>query len=311
MKKLISIIIPAYNEEEVVNELANRLKGVMNQQLEYEFEILIIENGSKDNTLIKLLSIQQTDPRFKIIQLSRNFGSDGGILAGLSLANGDAAVIMCADLQDPPELINNFIEYWEKGYEIVYGIIRKREGVAFTRKINSILAYKIINYFSGNQIPENVSEFRLIDKKVYNIVNIISEKNKYIRGLIAWTGFKQIGVEFERPSRYAGESKAGFLDALNFAINGIFSFSNLPLYLSSIIGGSVFIISIVLIAYEISQYLYYGQIVPGITTLILLLLFMFGILFLVIGIIGVYLARIYEEVKHRPDYIIKNVFNKN
>jgi polyisoprenyl-phosphate glycosyltransferase len=304
MKRLVSIVIPAYNEEEVLDELQTRLKKVMGDNSNYEFEVIIVENGSWDLSFEKLLKINEADPRFKVVKLSKNFGCDGGITAGLKYASGDAAVIMNADLQDPPEMITQFIKKWEEGYEIIYGIIRKREGVSFTRKILSSLAYVIIYNLTHEAIPKNASDFRLIDKKVYTIVNDMGEKNKFLRGVIAWTGFKQAGIPYERPARFAGETKAGFCAAFNVAMNGIFSFSYFPLHLATILGFVISIATFILVFIEIGLFLVYGQVVPGFTTTIILMLFLFGMLFFLIGIVGIYIARIYDEVKGRPNFIV-------
>lgn len=304
MKKLISVVIPAYNEEEVLDELKRRLQQVMDINVDYDFEIIIVENGSWDSTFEKLCKINKEDHRFKIVRLSRNFGCDGGITAGLACAKGDAAVIMNADLQDPPEMITKFIKEWVGGYDIVYGVIKKREGVSFIRRILSSLAYKIIYHLTNETIPQNASDFRLMDKKVYKVVNKMEEKNKFLRGIIAWTGFRQLGIPYERPPRYAGNPKAGFCTAFNVAINGIFSFSYYPLQIATVLGFIASIISFILIIVELGLYLIYGQIVPGFTTTIILILFLFGILFSLLGIIGVYIARIYDEVKERPNFIV-------
>lgn len=306
MKKLVSIVIPAYNEEEVLDELRRRLQQVMETNKNYDFEVIIVENGSWDSTYEKLLRIHEEDPRFKIVQLSRNFGCDGGITAGLSYVRGDAAVIMNADLQDPPEMITEFIRNWEEGYDIVYGVIKKRKGVSLIRKILSSCAYKIIHLLTHATIPENASDFRLIDKKVYTTVNRMKEKNKFLRGIIAWTGFKQMGIQYERPPRYAGNPKAGFCTAFNVAINGIFSFSYFPLQIATILGFLASITSFILIIVELGLYLMYGQVVPGFTTTIILILFLFGVLFLLLGIVGIYIARIYDEVKERPNFIVND-----
>ena len=304
MKKLISIVIPAYNEEDVLEELYKRLKNIMDSNTDYEFEVIIVENGSSDSTFDKLVQINKEDPRFKIVRLSKNFRCDGGITAGLKYARGDAAVIMNADLQDPPEMITQFIRKWEEGYEIIYGIIEKREGVSFTRKILSKLAYEIIYHLTHEAIPKNASDFRLIDKEVYLIVNSMEEKNRFLRGIIAWTGFKQTGIPYERPARYAGETKAGFCAAFNVAVNGIFSFSYFPLHIATILGFLISAISFGLIFLELAFFFIYGQIVPGFTTTIILILFLFGMLFFLIGIVGIYIARIYDEVKQRPNFIV-------
>jgi dolichol-phosphate mannosyltransferase len=306
MKKLISIVIPAYNEESVIEELKKRLQNIMNTCPNYDFEVIIVENGSFDSTFERLISIHHEDPRFKIVQLSRNFGCDGGITAGLAYANVDAAVIMNADLQDPPELIPRFIQEWEAGNEIIYGVIQKREGVNLIRRILSRLAYMIIFRLSNHMIPENASDFRLIDRKVYTIINSLKEKNKFLRGLVVWTGFKQRGIPFERQPRFAGESKADFKTVWNVAMNGIFSFSYFPLKIATFMGFLLSTLSFVMALFEIYLYLTFGREVPGFTTLILVILFCFGMIFLMFGIMGTYIERIYDEVKQRPNYIVNN-----
>jgi len=307
MKKLISIVIPAYNEELGIEELKKRLQNIMNSNPCYEFEIIIVENGSEDATFVKLLAAHMEDPRFNIVQLSRNFGCDGGITAGLEYAKGDAAVIMNADLQDPPELIPHFINHWEHGYEIIYGVILKRKGVNLIRRVLSRIAYMLINRLSNRMIPENASDFRLIDKKVYTVINTMKEKNKFLRGLVVWTGFKQIGVPFERQPRFAGGSKAGFSAVWRVAMNGIFSFSYFPLQIATALGFGLATLSFMAAVYEIYLYLVFGREVPGFTTLILIVLSGFGILFLMFGVMGNYIERIYDEVKQRPNYIVNRV----
>jgi dolichol-phosphate mannosyltransferase len=304
MKKLISIVIPAYNEESVIGELKNRLQGVMKTCPEYDFEVIIVENGSFDSTFEKLVAVHHEDPRFKIVQLSRNFGCDGGITAGLAYARGDAAVIMNADLQDPPELIPRFLKEWEAGYEIIYGVIQKREGVGVVRRMLSRLAYMIIFRLSNNMIPENASDFRLVDRKVYTIINSMKEKNIFLRGLVVWTGFRQLGIPFERQPRFAGESKADFKTVWNVAMNGIFSFSYFPLKIATFMGFLFSTLTFVMALAEIYLYVAFGREVPGFTTLILVILFCFGMIFLLFGIMGTYIERIYDEVKQRPNFIV-------
>jgi polyisoprenyl-phosphate glycosyltransferase len=306
MNKLISIVIPAYNEESVLEELKNRLQNIMDASPGYDFEVIMVENGSGDSTFERLVAIHHQDPRFKIVQLSRNFGCDGGITAGLAYARGDAAVIMNADLQDPPELIPRFIQEWEAGYEIIYGVIQKREGVNLVRRVLSRLAYMIIFRLSNNMIPENASDFRLVDRKVYTIINSLKEKNKFLRGLVVWTGFKQLGIPFERQPRFAGESKADFKTVWNVAMNGIFSFSYFPLKIATFMGFLLSTLSFILALVEIYLYMAFGREVPGFTTLILVILFCFGMIFLMFGIMGTYIERIYDEVKQRPNYIVNN-----
>lgn len=303
-KKKISFVIPIYNEEEVVPELIKRLSAFINKMPKYNFEVVLVENGSFDNSFKLLVKLTKKDQRFKILQLSKNFGADGGIVAGIHYATGDACVIMMADLQEPVEVVKQFIKKWEQGYEIVYGIVKKRTA-SFIRNFSSILFYKVINFLTKNMFPENASDFRLIDKKVLETIKKMPEQNKYLRGLITWTGFKHIGVPFDRTKRFAGESKANLKTVFLVAMNGIFSFSYLPLRFVSLLGALLTGVSFILIITYLTIFILRGREAPGIVTIILLLLFLFGILFFVLGIISEYLARIYDESKRRPTFIVK------
>lgn len=303
---LISIVVPLYNEAENVEMLYAELIKITKKENKYNFEIIAVEHGSNDDTFQRLLKIRSKDNRLKILQLSKNFGTaDAGIAAGLSYAKGDAAVITMADLQEPPELISDFIRKWEKGYEIVYGIVRKRPDSSIVRKLLSNAFYKFLNLMTDNMFPENVSDFRLIDKQVYQVINLMQEQNKFLRGLVSWTGFNQIGIPFERSSRYAGKSKANFSTVLRVALNGIFSFSYTPLKLVTVMGFILSTVSFLIIAYQIILFIIYGRGAPGISTIIVLNSFLFGMLFLILGIMGEYLSRIYDEVKKRPGFIVK------
>lgn len=308
MKKLISIVIPFYNEEGNIDELYKRLSALFNKEKKYDFEIIAVEHGSFDSTLQKLLTINKKDKRLKIVQLSRNFGSaDPGISAGLNFATGDAAVVTMADLQEPIDLISDFLRKWEDGFEIIYGIVEKRPDASFIRRNLSVLFYKILNLMTGNIFPQNVSDFRLMDKKVYEVVNKMPERNKYLRGVIAWTGFKQTGIPFDRKNRFSGESKADFLTVLGVAANGIFSFSYVPLRMVTLLGFILAPTSFLIIIFQLSLFIIYGRGAPGISTVVVLISFLFGMLFLILGVIGEYLARIYDEVKGRPSFIVKNL----
>ena len=306
-KKLISVVIPIFDEESNIDELYIQLVKLMSSEKKYNFEIIAVEHGSTDSTFKKLLTVNKKDKRLKILQLSRNFGNaDAAIFAGLNFVKGDACVLMMGDLQDPPDMIPQFIRKWEQGYEIVYGIIKKRADTSFSRKISSLLFYMILNKLTDNLFPENVSDFRLIDKKVYEIVKTMPERNKFLRGIINWTGFSQIGVSFNREKRFAGESKAYFFTVLKVALNGIFSFSYAPLKLVTLLGFALSVVSFMLIIYQLSLYIVVGRGEPGISTIVVVLGFLFGMLFLILGVIGEYLARIYDEVKQRPNFIIRN-----
>lgn len=307
-KKLISIVIPVYNEELNIPELIKQLTQFINKNRSYNFELILVENGSNDNSYKLLNNYAKKDSRIKILQLSKNFGGEGGIEAGINHAKGEALIIMMADLQEPISLINDFIIKWEEGYEIIYGIVKKRTA-SFFRNFFSVIFYKIINLLTGNMFPENVSDFRLIDKKVYKTVNKMSEQNKYLRGVINWTGFKQIGIPFNRVKRFAGKSKADLKTVVGIAFNAIFSFSYIPLRIMSILGIIITFFSFIIMFFYLYLFIVYGRETPGVMTIIMVLLFLFGMLFFFLGILSEYLARIYNEVKDRPIYIVKNKVN--
>ncbi len=304
MKKLISIVASAYNEEGNIEELARQLRTVFEEHDNYDFEVILVENGSQDHTFEIMLKVNAEDERFKIVQLSRNFRMDGGITAGLSHATGDAAVIMTANLQDRPAIISEFIKRWEEGYENVYGVVKKRTGKGFLRRFNSVLFYKIINAMTDGMIPENVSDFRLIDRNVYETINLMKERNRFIRGMVAWTGFKSIGVEYERAKRFSGKSHAHSLHVLQLAMSSIFAFSYIPIRFISFFGLLLSGVSLLYLFFTVVRIFLKGVPFEGYGTIVSLILLMFGILFFILGILGQYIAQIYEEVKARPTYIV-------
>jgi glycosyltransferase involved in cell wall biosynthesis len=302
--KLISVIIPAFNEEGCVDELAERLSRVFETESSYAFEVLVIENGSEDLTWDKLKNISAQDSRFKVIKLSRNFRMDGGLTAGLEFVHGDAVVLMTADLQDPPEKISDFLRAWEQGYEHVYGIVTKRKGTGPIRTINSKLFYLVAGALSDGRIPKNASDFRLADRKVYEKVRYMQERNRFVRGLFAWVGFKSIGVPMEREERFAGRSNAHSFQVIDLAFKGIFAHSYKPLKLITIFGASLSAISFFSIIPLAIVWFTQGVPFAGFGTLISLILLLISFLFLFLGIIGEYIGLIYEEVKQRPNYIV-------
>lgn len=307
-KKLISLVIPVYNEELVIPELIKQLKRFSAKTKAYDFEFITVEHGSHDKSFAMLEKNAKTDKRFKVLRLAKNVGCDGGLSAGMAHASGDACVILMADLQEPIELITEFIAKWESGYEIVYGQVRRRTA-SWTRNMSSRLFYKIMNFLTEGVFPENVSDFRLMDRKVYEAVSAMPEQNKYLRGLVMWTGYSSIGIPFDRRERFAGESKADLATVIAVATNGIFSFSYFPLRAVTYIGLFMTSISFLMIIAYLYLYFIHGQITPGVNTIIILLLLLFGVLFFILGIISEYLARIYEEAKHRPPYLVKSKIN--
>lgn len=293
MKKLISIVIPVYNEEESIPKLIKSLQKEFDNSSHFLFEVVLVENGSSDNSLNILRLLRKKDKRMKILQLAKNFGCDGGIIAGLTYAKGDAAIVMMADLQEEPVLIKQFIQKWEEGYDVVYGIVKDRTGTKFTRRVGTFLFYKLINIITNGFLPENVSDFRLLDKKVYSVVVSMPEHNKFFRGLVSWAGFRQIGIPFNRNKRVAGHSKANLKTVFYVAANGIFSFSDLPLKIPLFLGILFFVLSIILFIQKSDS---------------ALLVFLFACVMVVFYIQNEYFKRVIEEVRNRPNFIVKNEY---
>jgi polyisoprenyl-phosphate glycosyltransferase len=305
-KKLISIVIPAYNEEECVDELGRRLAAVFDSLPQYDFEAIIVENGSQDRTWELLLALHERDPRFKIVQLARNFHMDGGLTAGLAYVHGDAAVLMTADLQDPPELIPQFIAKWEEGYDHVHGIVTARTGTGPIRRMNSNLFYLIGGKLTDGRIPRNVSDFRLVDRRIVDTINSMQERNRFMRGLFAWSGFKTTGVEHERAPRHGGESKAYTFGVLGLAIRGILAHSYIPLRIISGVGIALSALSGLVLVILAARFVFVGVPFPGFGSLICVMILMFGLLFSILGVLAEYIGLIYEEVKQRPNFVVRN-----
>jgi dolichol-phosphate mannosyltransferase len=306
MKKRISVVIPAYNEQDNVDELGRRLSAVFAGLPAYDFEVIVVENGSLDATHERLLALAARDPRFRIVQLARNFRMDGGVTAGLTYATGDAAVVMTADLQDPPELLPSFVAKWEQGYENVYGVVTARRGTGPVRRMNSRLFYWLADKLTDKRIPQNVSDFRLVDRKVYETVNRMEERNRFVRGLFAWVGFNSIGIEHERPPRHAGVSNAHTFGVLDLAFRGIFAHSYRPLKAITIFGLLLSVGSMVALVLLAARFIFIGVPFPGFGTIVSLTILLFGFLFSMLGVMSEYIGLIYEEVKQRPNFIVRD-----
>jgi polyisoprenyl-phosphate glycosyltransferase len=303
MSKLISVVIPAYNESDCVDELSVRLQAVFEQLPAYDFEAIIVENGSTDDTYERLRKIQSNDHRFKIIQLARNFRTEGGIAAGMEVATGDAVIIMTADLQDPPEVLPELIEKWEEGYEHVYAVVRRRQGTNPIRRLNAKIFYWLIAKLTGEMIPRDVAVFRLADRRVYEAVNAMPERNRIFRGLFAWVGFKSVGVEHDRAPRFGGYSKSNTLYALDVALKGVAAHSVAPLKAIGAFGVALGLVSAAgLIATLVAW------VVAGFAAWALALSLAggaFGFLLICLGIVATYVGLIYEEVKERPNFVVR------
>ncbi len=304
-RKRISVVVAAFNEEGCVEELARRLTAVFDENPAYDFEVIVVENGSTDRTWELLEKIYEADSRFRIVQLARNFRMDGGITAGLEYATGDAAVIMVADLQDPPELITEFIRKWEEGIENVYMVVSERRGTGPLRRLNSRAFYWLSAKLTGNRIPRNASDFRLVDRSVYEVVRSMGERNRFVRGLFAWVGFKSAGIEYPRSPRYAGESKAHTLKVIDLASKGLLAFSYIPLRLISALGAGLSALSALGFAVFLGFWIASGDDFAGYGAIVSIVVLGFGLLISMLGIVAEYLGLVYEEVKQRPNFVVR------
>ena len=298
------MVVPAYNESDCVDELARRLSEVFSKETSYDWEVVIVENGSTDDTWAKLQKIHGRDSRFKVLRLARNFRMDGGLTAGLDFVTGDACVLMTADLQDPPELIHEFLRRWEEGYQNVYGVVIERQGVSPLRRFNSRAFYWIAGKLTDGRIPRNASDFRLLDRQAYEAVRSMQERNRFVRGLVAWVGFQSIGVPMERPPRFAGESKAYSLKVLELAFKGIFAHSYVPLRLITVMGVAMSFLAFLGLVSATILWIVRGVPFGGFGTIVSLVLLLFGFLAFMLGIVSEYVGLIYEEVKGRPNYVV-------
>ena len=305
LDKKISVIIPMYFEEKVIDECYKRLVDVMES---YDYELIFINDGSKDLTLPMLESISVSNKRVKIISFSRNFGHQAAVTAGLRVASGDAVVIIDADLQDPPELIPDMIEMWQNGSDVVYAKRTSRKGESFFKKASAKMFYWLLDAFSETTIQRDTGDFRLMDKKVVSAFNSLGEHNRFIRGMVAWLGFKQDPIEYTRDKRYAGETKYTLKKMLNLSYNGIFSFSTTPIKFINAFGYITLLIALIVIIYvTVSKAI--GVAAPGWASTVIILTVLLGIQQLSIGIIGEYISRIYEESKDRPIYVVDKTIN--
>lgn len=303
-KPLISVAIPAYNESENLEELSSRLRAVFDQlQNRYDFEVVICENGSHDDTEQKIRAEMARDSRFKMIQLSRNFHMEGGMMAALSKVKGDACVIMSADLQDPPEMIPAMLDHWDTGYEHVYTVITYRHGESKFRQVAAEVFYWMIERVSDTPVPRNASDFRLVDRQMYEAFNALPEKNRMVRATWGWLGFRSTGIEYERPARKGGTSSFNPFVTGGYAIRGILASSLTPLKLMPILGGIFSALSFLgVLAISIRAF-FFGVPFPGWGTLICINLLLFGVLFLGLGIMAEYVGMTFGEVRGRPSYV--------
>jgi len=309
-KKIISIVVPVYCEELVVHEFYRRTVETLSVLVvsgNYDYEIIFVNDGSTDGTLQIITELSSNDSRTKVIDLSRNFGHQLAITAGIEHTSGDAVILIDSDLQDPPEVIPRFVAKWEDGFNVVYGVRSERSGETFIKLITAKVFYRVLNSLSTMEIPADTGDFRLMDRKVVDALKSIPEQNRYLRGLIKWIGFQQCGVSYKRDQRYAGETKYSFSKMFHLAFDGITGFSEKPLYIAFQLGVFVSIASFLMMFIYIGQRIVVpSSVVSGWTSTIVLILFLGGVQLISIGIMGLYVGRIYREVRRRPLYLVAN-----
>ena len=304
-KKLITILVPAYNEQEVLHLLYDRLVKLMNENTGYDFEILLVNDGSKDKTFEIMQELREKDKRFCYLNLSRNFGKETAMIAGLDYCKGDAVVIIDADLQDPPELIPEMIKYWEEGYDDVYAKRKSREGETWLKKFTSKMYYKVLQGFTRIEIQKDTGDFRLLDRRCVEALKSMRENQRYTKGLFSIIGYNKKEILYDRNPRAAGQTKWNYGRLIDLSIDGITSFTTSPLRWAAILGVMISGVAFIYMIYIIIKTLATGIDVPGYASLMVVILFLGGIQLIFLGIIGEYLGRTFNESKHRPLYFIE------
>ena len=302
-----SVVVPIWNEEEVIPELYRRIVEMMDST-NAPWELICVDDGSRDRSLELLLDLHAQDPRVKVLQFSRNFSHQIAITAGADFAEGDAVIVMDADLQDPPEVVARMIEKWREGYEVVYAVRTTREGETFFKLFTASLFYRLLQRITDIHIPLDAGDFRLMDRRVVLTMRHLREQHRFMRGLSSWVGFRQIGIEYERAERFAGETKYPLRKMLRLATSAITGFSHVPLQLATYFGFALAIISLIAIPVTIILRLSGINFALGQATTLVSVLFLGGVQLVFLGIIGEYLGRIYDEVKQRPLYIVSRAY---
>ena len=309
MKK-ISVVIPMYNEEEVAKTSYLRIQKVMEDLKQYDYEMLFVDDGSRDETFNLLQEIANENQKVKILSFSRNFGHQAAVTAGIQYVTGDAVIIMDADLQDPPELLPEMVALWEEGNEVIYGQRRSRKGESAFKLLTAKVFYRTLNALSDVEIPKDTGDFRLVDKKVIDVINTMPEHNKFLRGLFSWVGFQQKAYLYEREERKAGKTKYPFRKMWKLASDGIISFSTKPLKIVGGLGCVTIILSIAILIYSLVSYAFQlNHLTPGWTSIMVAITLFSGVQLVSIWIISEYIARIYDETRQRPEYIIDKKIN--
>ncbi len=304
---LLSLVVPVFNEEESIDLFLDSVAPLMERD-GFRFEIVFVNDGSRDETLSHLLDRSAVDRRLRVVNLSRNFGKEAALTAGIDNARGDVIVPMDIDLQDPPELIEPFMARWREGYDIVYGVRAQRAWDTAAKRVSASWFYRIFNSLSPVRIPENVGDFRLVDRRAVEVLRQLPERNRFMKGLFAWVGFNAVGVPYERPQRAAGSSKFNLWRLWNFALDGVVSFSTAPLRAWFYVGVVIAAIAVLYALFIVTRVLIFGIDTPGYASLLIAILLMGAIQLLSLGIIGEYLGRLFLEVKGRPIYVVESVY---
>jgi dolichol-phosphate mannosyltransferase len=304
-RPLLSVVVPVYNEQDVIEALHSRLLQVLAPSIP-SFEVVFVNDGSRDNSAAMLDSVCRSDTRFKAIHFSRNFGHQAAVTAGMRAVDGQAVVVIDADLQDPPELIHDMMAKWKEGFDVVYAQKKRREGIGPIKRSAYYLYYRLLRRLTDVEVPPDTGDFCLMDRRIVDLINAMPERNRYVRGLRAWLGFNQTAIMFERPGRFAGETKYSFRRLVGLAMDGILSLSKAPLRLATYFGFVASGLSFVLmIAFVIERLFGSTHLAPrGWASTIVVILFLGGVQLVCLGMIGEFIGRIYDEVKQRPLYIV-------
>lgn len=305
--KLISIVAPAYNEEAVLDLFFERMEAAL-APLEAEYEIICVNDGSRDGTLAVLVRHHLRDPRIKVIDLSRNFGKEIALSAGLDAARGDVVVPIDVDLQDPPELIGEFVRWWKHGYDVAYGVRVDRTSDTLLKRLTAKLFYRFFNKLADVPLPAHAGDFRLMDRRVVEVLKRLPERNRFMKGLFAWVGFRQKAIPYVRPERAAGRTSFRYWKLWNFALDGLTSFSSAPIRVWTYVGLTSAALAMLAAAAIVARTLLVGRDVPGYPSLAVMILMSFGVQMLALGLLGEYVARIFQEVKGRPLYVVARRF---
>ena len=300
----LTVVVPVYNEEQVLETFFKRLSKILNS-LDYQTEILFINDGSRDRSLDLIRSLARKDSRVGYINLSRNFGKEAAMAAGLDHADGDVVIIIDADLQDPPELIPDMLELWRQGYDTVYGQRTERHGESWVKRVTAHYFYRVMQSIGRFTLPKDTGDFRLLSRRSVLALRQLPETNRFMKGLFAWIGYPQTALKYSRDKRFAGDSKFNYLKLWNFALDGITSFTTIPLKMASYLGVFIALASFIYGVFIVIRTLIFGDPVAGFPTLITVVLFLGGVQLLFLGVLGEYLGRMFDETKRRPLYLIE------